>query len=57
MKYSVEVEWKMRAYVEVDAKSSAAARRLAKEGEVPDDGEYVDDSLKATGCELTERAL
>jgi hypothetical protein len=49
--WNVELEWKMRAYIEVEAPSLRSAKRQALEGDVPDDGEYVEDSLKVTDAE------
>ena len=49
--WSVEVEWKMRAYIEVEAPSLTAAKRAVREADVPDDGEYVEDSLRVTDCQ------
>ena len=47
--WNVEVEWKMRAYVEVNAATLGAARKQVQDGDVPDNGEYIEDSMRVTG--------
>lgn len=49
--WTIEVEWKVRAYVEVEAATLAAAKKAVRDDDVPDDGEYVEDSLRVTGGE------
>ena len=54
--WTVEVEWKMRAYVEVEAATLDAAKKSVRDGDLPDDGEYVEDSLRITDAAPAERA-
>jgi hypothetical protein len=44
--YNVAVFWMMSATVQVEAKSLEDAMELALDGDVPADGEYMNDSLQ-----------
>ena len=56
--YSVEIEYKMRMVVSVEATSSATAKREARrrlaDGELDYEGDMVEESERIVSCELEE---